>query len=121
MSILFFRLRGVPADEADDVRELLAANEIDFYETSAGNWGISLPAIWLHRPDDLAKAQLLFDAYQQQRALSQRELYLQLKRQGRQSGFWRQNLRHPLRFVGYCAALALTVYVSIRWLFELGL
>jgi len=120
MSVLFFRLNGVPADEADDVRELLAANNIDFYETSAGNWGVSLPAIWLYHQADLARAQWLFDSYQQERALAQRKLYRQLKQQG-QLGFWRHNARQPMRFLAYCAALALIVYVSVRWLFELGL
>jgi len=68
MSILFFNLRGVPADEADDVRQLLQENNIDFYETSAGMLGISLPAIWLHHQDDMPTAQRLFESYQQQRA-----------------------------------------------------
>lgn len=36
---ILFRLSGVPDDEADDVRMLLTDNAIDFYETSAGNWG----------------------------------------------------------------------------------
>lgn len=120
MSVLFFRLNGVPTDEADDVRELLATNDIDYYETSAGNWGISLPAIWLHRQDDLARAQSLLDSYQQQRTLAQRALYQQLKQKG-QLGFWRHNASQPLRFLLYCAALALIVYVSLTWLFELGL
>ncbi|QPK65086.1 hypothetical protein IVG45_09195 [Methylomonas sp. LL1] len=121
MSILFFRLRGVPEDEADDIRELLNVNGITFYETSAGNWGISLPAIWLHHPDDLPKAQILFDDYQQQRTVTQRALYLELKQQNRQAGFWRHNLKKPFRFLGYCGLLSLILYISIKWLFELGL
>ena len=47
MALLLFRLRNVPDDEADEVRHLLNENSIEFYETSAGNWGISMPAIWL--------------------------------------------------------------------------
>lgn len=47
MSKLLFKLRGVPDDEADEIRALLAEKQIEYYETSAGNWGISLPALWL--------------------------------------------------------------------------
>lgn len=121
MAILFFSLRGVPNDEADDVRELLTANDIDFYETSAGGWGISMPAIWLYRNDDLEKARPLFDEYQRQRAVTQRELYLQSKQQGKNQGFLRHNLKKPLHFLIYSGGVVLTVYVSIKWLFELGL
>ncbi len=121
MVILFFRLAGVPEDEADDVRELLTNNDIGFYETTAGNWGVSMPAIWLYQHEDLPRAQMLFDNYQQHRAVTQRSLYQQSKQNGETQGFWRHNLNKPLRFLAYCAVLALIVYVSIKWLFELGL
>ena len=39
MAKILFRLNGVSDDEANDVRELLSNNAIDFYETSPGNWG----------------------------------------------------------------------------------
>jgi hypothetical protein len=81
MSVLFFPLRSVPTDEADDVRALLIANEIEFYETSAGNWGVSMPAIWLYQQADLEKIQPHFAEYQQKRTLEQRQLYLQSKQQ----------------------------------------
>lgn len=121
MSILFFNLRGVPNDEADDVRELLNTNDIAFYETNAGMWGVSLPAIWLYHQDDLPTALKLFDEYQHQRAITQRALYQELKQQGKQPGFWLHNVKNPIRFIGYCFVLALVIYVSIQWLLELGL
>lgn len=121
MAILFFSLRGVPEDEATDIRELLTANEIDYYETSAGNWGISMPAIWLHQKDDLAKIQPLFDEYQRQRALTQRALYEELKQQGKAGGFLHHNIKKPLQFLIYSGVIFLTGYISIKWLFELGL
>lgn len=121
MALLFFSLRGVPNDEADDIRQLLADNEIAFYETSAGSWGISMPAIWLYQHEDLDEARLLFNEYQQHRATSQRALYRQLRAAGQHHGFWRHNLQHPLRFIGYSLATGLILYVSLKWLFELGL
>lgn len=121
MSVLFFRLNGVPADEANDVRDLLADNHIEFYETSAGNWGVSMPAIWLYHPEDLRLAQPLLDDYQQQRAISQRHRYLQAKLDGEHIDFWQQTRRKPLHFLSYCVALGLVVYASVKWLFDLGL
>ncbi len=121
MSILFFDLRGVPSDEADEVRELLNTHQIEFYETHAGMFGVSLPAIWLYHSEDLAKARPLFDTYQQQRAITQKAHYQSLKEQGLQPGFWLHNLKNPLRFLGYSLILVLVIYVSIRWVLDLGL
>jgi len=121
MSILFFSLRGVPNDEADDIRELLITNDIEFYETSAGSWGISMPAIWLYRIEDMEKIKPLFDQYQQQRGITQRERYLELKQQGKHESFFRHNAKKPLRFIIFSGVIALIIYVSIKLLFELGL
>jgi hypothetical protein len=121
MAILFFQLRGVPYDEADDIRELLTVNEIAFYETSAGSWGMSMPAIWLYHNEDLEKIQPLFDCYQQERAITQRDLYLKQKKQNRHNGFLGAVLKHPLQFIFYSMVLVMTCYLSIKWLFELGL
>ena len=55
MSLLLFSLRGVPEDEAEEVRELLTSNRIEFYETSAGLWGTSTPALWLLQEEQFPK------------------------------------------------------------------
>lgn len=121
MSILFFHLRAVPVDEAEDIRELLAYNQIAFYETSAGMFGVSLPAIWLNHEEDLAMAQELLNAYQQQRAIEQRALYETRKEQGEQPGFLQHNLRHPLRFIFCVGIIVLIAYVSTAWVLKIGL
>ncbi len=121
MAVLFFNLRGVPQDEADDVRELLQQHDIGFYETDAGNWGLSLPAIWLYDEEDLTVAQPLFDNYQQQRTIQQRALYREAIRTGQHQGFFLRNRRQPLRFLLFCSLIALFAYASVKWLFELGL
>ena len=57
MPTLVFRLRNVPEDEADDVRALMDENEFDWYETSAGNWGIAMPGIWISKDEELPTCQ----------------------------------------------------------------
>ena len=56
MPVKLFSLRGVPDDEADEIRALLAQHAIDYYETPPGNWGVSMPAIWLPDDSELARA-----------------------------------------------------------------
>jgi len=65
MAVLVFRLNDVPAAEADAIRALLIEHHIDFYETSAGNWGFSVAGIWLKNNDDKLLARSLIDDYQQ--------------------------------------------------------
>ena len=117
MSVLLFSLRGVPDDEADEVRELLTEQAIDFYETPAGTWGVSMPALWLKDEAELVTAQALLNTYQQQRFITQRALYLQSK----PKTMWQAFIAKPLLCSVYFLAMSLVVYTSIRLLFEFGL
>jgi len=113
MAELLFKLRNVPSDEADEVRELLHRHSIDFYETSAGSWGISLPAIWLHSEEQLEEARSLIDAYQQQRRKSARQTYEQLRQRGEQRTVLDKVREAPLLAAIYLAAVLLILYLSI--------
>jgi hypothetical protein len=73
MSKLIFRLNGVDEEEAQDVRDLFELHHIDYYETDAGRWGLSVAALWLINPKQLSCAQELLADYQQQRLLRIRE------------------------------------------------
>jgi len=115
-----FALNGVPDDEAEDVRALLTAGEIDFYETPAGNWGISAPVIWLKDASQLDKARLLIDAYQRERQVRAREEYTQLKRAGRQRTIMDVIKENPLRFIVYLAAIVAIVYFSTKPFMDIG-
>lgn len=66
MGKLFFKLHDVPEQEAEAVRQLLDKADIAYYETTAGNWGISLAAIWLVQENDLEQAKALLSEFQQQ-------------------------------------------------------
>ena len=83
MAILLFRLNGVPDDEAADIRALLEQRHIDYYETDAGRWGISVAAIWLRDEDRLIEARRLIDAYEEERAATARAAYEELRRENR--------------------------------------
>ena len=119
--ILLFPLRGVPEDEADEVRELLTARNIDFYETTAGNWGMSMPGLWLRDAVDLEVARDIINAYQQERVRHSREDYLQRKQKGLHQTFISAFIGQPVRYSMYIFAMGLVVYVSIKLVFELGL
>ncbi|MCW8982748.1 MAG: DUF6164 family protein [Gammaproteobacteria bacterium] len=114
MPLQLFNLRGVPEDEAEDIRQLLEENRIDYYETSAGNWGVSLPAFWLRdesRQFDEAKG--LIDAYQLERVERAREEYRQLKAEGRLPGLLGMIKQRPLQFVVYLLLICLILFISL--------
>ncbi len=120
MSKLLFSLRGVPEDEAIEIRALLNASELEYYETSSGNWGVSMPALWVVNNENFEEAQSLLNEYHQSRALSQRKLYEQLKKEGKHQGVKDVFLLKPFRFMVYIAGMVFILYLSIRMLFEFG-
>lgn len=120
MPIRLFALNGVPDDEAEDVRALLTAGGIDFYETPAGNWGISSPAIWLNDETQLEKARSLIDAYQRERRVRVREEYAQLQKAGRQRTIIDVIRENPLRFIVYLAVIAAIIYFSTTPFMDVG-
>lgn len=121
MSKLLFSLRGVPEDEAEEVRTLLTQHGIDYFETPPGNWGISMPALWLYREEQSEPARALLTEYQRNRAQTQRALYQQLKKEGKNPTFINGIRENPIRFLFYLGSIALILYVSIKLLFEFGL
>jgi hypothetical protein len=120
MPTQLFNLRGVPEDEADDVRDLLAAHGIDFYETPAGNWGVSSPALWVRDDARLTEAKALIETYQAQRAARAREDYRRLKREGRQRTVLDSVREAPLRFIIYVAFIFLVLYFVIKPFLDLA-
>ncbi|MCX7087537.1 MAG: DUF6164 family protein [Methylococcales bacterium] len=120
MPTLLFSLRQVPDDEAEEIRALLDEHNIDFYETSAGNWGVSMPAIWLANDDNLTLAQQLLTQYQQQRFITQRQEYLLKQQSGDTPTFLASLRQQPLRFITYTLGALFIVYLSSRLIYELG-
>lgn len=113
MAKLLFRLRNVPEDEAADVRELLATHAISFYETSAGNWGISMPGLWLHHHADYPAARALLDDYQHQRVQRMRAQYHADKAAGTADTMFTLLRREPARVVAYLFIVVAVAAISI--------
>jgi hypothetical protein len=112
MSILLFKLSLVPEDEAQDIRDLLAENEIAFYETSAGILGFSMPGLWLQDETQLAKARALIDEYQRQRQDRVRQDYQTRVDTGQPRSIMDIFKEAPLRFIAYLFAIAIIIYFS---------
>ena len=121
MAILLFSLRQVPDDEAADIREVLEENHIDFYETNAGNWGISMPAIWLRDEQQHKQARQLINDYQELRRITIQEEYAQLKQSGEANTFLKNLWHYPMQTIVFIAAMVLVLYLSIKLVFEFGL
>ncbi len=120
MAELLFKLRNVPDDEADDIRRLLAEHEIDFYETYAGGWGISMPGIWLHDENELSKAKSLIQQYQIERARNSRAAYEQLKEEGRHKTVADKITEHPFQFLMLALIVLFILYISLRPFLSFG-
>lgn len=119
MSKLLFRMRDVPEDEAQEVRELLIENEIEFFETYAGNWGISLPALWVKRQDQYELARQILDEYQEERGQRIRLGYDLDRERGDAKTVWQSFRDSPFRFTAYLILIGVVLYLSTRFFFSL--
>ena len=99
MSKLLLNLRNVPDDEADDVRAMLDANRIAFYETAPSRWGISSGGIWVTEDDAIVEAKRLMAIYQQGRQARVRAEYDAARRAGTADTFWAVLRTEPARVV----------------------
>ena len=118
MAKLFLNLRNVPADEADEVRDLLRANAIDFYETQPSPWGISAGGLWIEDADHWARAKVLMAGYQAQRRDHARSERATAEREGRAETFGGLLRDRPLYVAGIVAAMLFIIAVTLAlpWL-----
>lgn len=114
MAKILFRLRHVPEDEANDVRQLLNQHAIDWYETSAGKFQISFPAIWVRDDADEPRARQLIDTYQQQRRREIRAEQAEREANGVADTFFNRAIANPLPVLGTLLFVALILYLSIK-------
>jgi hypothetical protein len=120
MTRLLMNLRGVPEDEAADVRELLDEHALAYYETPPNRWGISMGGIWIKEEEDYEQARRLLDDYQAQRLEAARAAEAERRRTGTQDTFAQVVRRNPARVILYIAIVSVLLYFSIRPFFDLA-
>jgi hypothetical protein len=97
MSRLLMNLRHVPDDEADDVRAMLDANGIAYYETAPSSWGFSAGGIFVTEDSAVAEARRLMADYQARRRTRAREEHAAMVREGTAETFWTVLRDEPAR------------------------
>ncbi|OED39063.1 hypothetical protein AB833_16085 [Chromatiales bacterium (ex Bugula neritina AB1)] len=112
MASIFFRLRLVPEEEAEEVRQILETNNIPWFETSAGRWGISFPAIWLEDEEDRQRAENLLAEYQAKLVSRRRAQRRDEIARGESETFLSSLFRYPLRTILALVFIVIIVFFS---------
>jgi len=120
MAKLLMNLRHVPEDEAEDVRALLDAHAIAFYETPANRWGISMGGIWLRHDAQAEDAARLLADYQARRQADARAAYEARRGAGTADTVLARLRRDPMRILIYVGAAGLILYLLILPFFSLA-
>jgi len=120
MAKLIFKLKSVSYDEADDIKNLLNENKIDFYESPAGNWEISMHAIWLNDEAQYTQAKRLIDEYQVKRSQRIRLETQQQIEHGEHETFIQRLFNKPIQFFIILAIIIFILYFSIMPFLEIG-
>lgn len=113
MPYQLMNLRNVPDDEADEVRELLEAQAVDYYETPPSRWGISMGGLWVRDAQEAERARALLARYQQDRFERQRAEYEKASRAGNIAGFWQRLWAKPLTMLAVFVAIGLILLVTL--------
>ncbi|MDJ0832731.1 MAG: DUF6164 family protein [Gammaproteobacteria bacterium] len=113
MAKIIFKLNSVSDDEAEEVKNLLTDNNMDFYESPAGNWGISVHALWLNDETQYAEAKKLIDIYQRERSQRIRLETQQKIKTGEYETFIQRLVNRPVQFVITLAVILLILYLTI--------
>jgi nucleosome binding factor SPN SPT16 subunit len=120
MAKLIFKLNSVPYDEADDIKNLLTDNQIDFYETPPGNWEISLHGLWLNDETQCTQAKQLIDEYQLKRSQRIRLETQQQKDKGEFETFFQRLINRPVQFIIILAIILFILYLTIMPFVQMG-
>jgi len=112
MATQLVKLRNVPEDELEEIYALMEANDIEVYETSAGNWGISMPALWLRHDEQLTKAKNILKEYETERFQRMREQYEARKEAGKARTFLDIARENPVRYIAYLVMILALLYIS---------
>ena len=120
MAKLVFKLKDVPEEEINAVRRLLDDHGFEYYETHAGNWGISVAGIWVTDDKRRTEARELIDAFQQEHARQMRAAYQEQCESGEAETTLQRFMQNPLRFILYLLFACVIGYFTLAPFFELG-
>ena len=120
MAKLIFKLKSVSDDEADDIKNLLTENSIAFYESPAGNWEVSMHALWLNDEAQYTQAKQLIDEYQVKRNQQIRLEIQQKIERGEYETFIQRLLNKPLQFFIPLAIIIIILYFSTMPFLKIG-
>lgn len=109
MPTLLLKLKNVPEDEHADVCELLEDNNIHYYETNVGFWGVGMAGIWLRDESQLKEAQGLLQDYMAERQVKARENYEQALEDGTARTLFSTFKQQPVMFILYLCLIAFVV------------
>ena len=112
MSKLLLNLRHVLDDEADDVRAMLDAAGIGWYETRPSNWGISAGGIFVE-DEAIAEAKRLMADYQAKRRERVRAEHAERIRDGTAETFAGAMRKEPAKIALHLVAAALVLLMLI--------
>lgn len=113
MGKLLLNLRHVPDDEADEVRRLLDANAIGYYETRPSVFAISAGGIWIRDRQAFALARRLMDDYQRERGERARAQRRQALADGTAETFASLLRRRPLFVLATLLAMLLAAALVV--------
>jgi hypothetical protein len=113
MATRLMGLRGVPADELEEIHALMERHGVEVYETAGGTWGTTLPALWLYDDARLDEARALLDAYAAERQERAQREHADLKAAGKARTFMDIARENPLRFVLYLALAGATAWFAL--------
>lgn len=119
MSVLIFRLNGVPDDEAADVRALLEEHGLPYHETTGGFLGFGVAGLWLLDDRRQEGARAVIDAYQRERCARLAAEHAAQRRAGLSEGTLQRIARRPLQSLLYIAGAAGVVYLMLWPFFTL--
>ncbi len=111
MAKLLLNLRGVPDDEADEVRALLEAHGISFYETPPSRFGISAGGIWIRDREGVAAAERLLAEYQARRLAKAQAEYRAAREARVAPTLWTSIRDDPLRSLATMLGIAFVIAV----------
>lgn len=118
MAKLLFKLNNVPDEEADEIRQLLDEKQVDYYETTAGNWGLSFAAIWLKNDQDFLPTKELIDDYQNQRYQRVTQAHQALREAGENLTRWQVLKNSPIRVIATLIFISFVCYFTIAPFFS---